>query len=51
MNQDWLAAQYADGSSQPISMEASKIADFYALQQGNDQQQADAEQAYIQADL
>ena len=30
INQDWEAAIYSDGSAKPVTMETSKIADWYA---------------------
>ena len=37
--------------SQPASMDAGRTADCYGMFPGHDVEQADAEQAYIQADL
>ncbi len=42
---------FQDLGSQPASMEAGKAADCYGLFAGHDIEQADAEQAYVQADL
>ncbi len=50
-NQSWEAAIFQDLGSCPATMEASKAADCYGLAPGNDVQIADAEQAYIQAEL
>ena len=38
-------------SSNPASMEGSKCIDAYSCFPGNDGEQADAEQAYIQVDV
>ena len=51
IDQNWEAAMFQDLGSAPASMEASKAADAYGSFPGNDVQQADAEQAYIQAEL
>ena len=51
IDQDWGAALFQDLGSSPASMEASKAVDFYGCMDGHAIQQADAEQAYIQADL
>ena len=51
INQDWESAIFMDGSSKPVAMEVGKIADWYACLPGHAQQQSDAVQAYIQADL
>jgi hypothetical protein len=50
-DQDGRAAKFQEMSSAPASMEAGKVGDAYGLVEGNDTQQADAEQAYIQCDL
>ena len=47
----WDTAIFQDLGSSPASMEAGKMVDAYGRIPGNDLQQADAEQAYIQADL
>ena len=44
-------AIFQDLSSNPATMEAAKAADLVALLPGNIGQQADAEQAYVQAEL
>ena len=44
-------ALFNELSSNPASIEASKMVDAYGLFLGNDIQQADAEQAYIQSEL
>lgn len=51
IDQNWEAAMFPDLGSAPASMEASKAVDGYGSFPGNDVQQADAEQAYIQAEL
>ena len=42
---------FQDLGSSPATQEASKVADFRGCLLGHDVEQADAEQAYIQADL
>ena len=42
---------FQDLGSSPATMEAAKAADAYGLCPGYDVEQADAEQAYVQADL
>ena len=44
-------AIFLELSSCPATMEAAKAADAYGLMPGNDSEQADAEQAYVQAKL
>ena len=51
VDQDWETAIFQDLGSSPATMEAGKIADAYGCLRGNATQQADAEQAYIQAEL
>ena len=51
VTQNYEAAMFQDLGSQPASMEAGKATDAYGCIQGHAIQQADAEQAYIQADL
>ena len=51
INQDWQAAQFQNQGSTPATMEAGKVADWYACQKGHIGTQADAIQAYVQADL
>jgi hypothetical protein len=50
-NQDWEAAMFQDLGSSPASMEAGKAADIFGSFPGHDVQQADAEQAYVQAPM
>ena len=50
-DQDYQAAMFQDLGSSPATQEASKCADFTGCLPGNDVEQADAEQAYIQAEL
>ena len=51
INQNWEAALFQDMGSSPATMEASKIADLWSCIEGHSMQQADAVQAYIQAEL
>jgi len=51
INQNWEAAIFQDLGSAPASMEAGKVADCYGCLPGHATQQADAEQAYVQAKL
>ena len=44
-------AMFLELSSCPATMEAAKAADIYGLLSGNETQQCDAEQAYVQAKL
>ncbi len=50
-DESWGAAQFQGIGSSPSSMAAGKLLDFYACLPGHGGQQADAEQAYIQADF
>ena len=49
--QNYEAAMFQDMGSQPASMEAGKATDAYGCIKRHRIEQADAEQAYIQADL
>ena len=49
--QNWEQAMFQDQGSAPATMEAAKFADMYGLFPGHDVEQADAEQAYVQAEL
>ena len=51
VNQNYEAAMFQDLGSSPSTMDAGKAADLYGSLQDHDIQQADAEQAYVQADL
>ena len=51
IDQNWETALFQDLGSSPASMEASKIADLHGCLPGHEIEQADAEQAYLQADL
>jgi hypothetical protein len=51
VNLFWEQAQFEDMGSAPATLEASRAADAYGCFEGNDVQAADAEQAYIQAEL
>ncbi len=50
-NQNWEAAMFQDLGSCPATMEASRAVDCYGSFPGHSIEIADAEQAYIQADL
>jgi hypothetical protein len=50
-NQNWEAAMFQDLGSSPASMEAGKACDIFGSLPGNNVQQADAEQAYVQAPM
>lgn len=50
-DENWAQALFQDLGSSPATMEAGKTVDAYGCIPGNAIQQADAEQAYIQADL
>ncbi len=49
-NQYFETAAFADLGNSPATREAERVADFYGCCRGNMLQQADANQAYIQAD-
>mgnify|MGYP003330114571 CR=1 FL=1 len=49
--ESWEVAIFQDMGSSPATMEAGKSADAYGCFPGNDTEQADAEQAYVQAEL
>ena len=51
INQNWEVAIFQDLGSSPAAMEAGKAVDFYGSFGGHDCEQADAEQAYVQAYL
>jgi hypothetical protein len=51
VTQNWEAALFQDLGSSPASMEAGKAVDAYGCFAGNGVEQADAEQAYVQAKL
>ena len=51
INQNYESAIFQDLGSAPATMEASKTADFYGCQEGHTIEVADAEQAYVQADM
>ena len=50
-DQDWQVAMFQDLGSSPATMEASRAADCHGCAEGNDIEQADVEQAYVQARL
>ena len=49
--QNWEQAMFQDQGSAPATMEAAKFCDMYGLFPDHDIEQADAEQAYVQAEL
>ena len=51
VTQNWEAAIFQSLGSSPSNMEAGKAVDCYGCVVGHDIEQADAEQAYIQADI
>ena len=51
VTQNWEIALFQDLGSSPASMEAGKAVDAYGCMVGHDIEQADAEQAYVQAYL
>ena len=51
INQNYESAIFQDLGSAPATMEASKTADFYGCQSGHTIEVADAEQAYVQAEM
>ena len=51
VNQNWETALFQNLGSSPATMEAGKICDMVGCCHGNDTEQADADQAYVQADL
>ena len=51
VTQNWETALFQDLGSSPASMEAGKAVDAYGCMAGHDIEQADAEQAYVQAYL
>ena len=51
VNQYYDQAIFQDFGSAPATMEAAKIADFYGCGPGNCVETADAEQAYVQAEM
>ena len=51
MDENLYAAEFANLGSQSASMESSKMVDMYGCLKNNHTEQADAEQAYIQADM
>ena len=51
IDQNWETALFQDLGSSRASMEASKVADLHGCLPGHEIEQADAEQAYIQAEL
>ena len=51
MAQNWEAAIFQNLGSSPANMEAGKAVDCFGCVAGHAIEQADAEQAYIQADI
>ena len=51
MDQNYANAMFQDLGSSPATMEASKAADCMGCRKDHDIEQADAEQAYVQAPL
>ena len=51
IDQSWEAATFQNLGSSPASMSVGKFLDYYSCVGENSGEQADAEQAYIQADL
>ena len=49
IDQSWEAAVFQNLGSSPASMSAGKFLDYYSCVDGNSGDQADAEQAYVQA--
>jgi hypothetical protein len=50
VDQNWQRAVFEDLGNSPATMDASRAADCYGCAPGHSIQQADAEQAYIQAE-
>ena len=51
VNQSWEDATFMDMGSAPATLDAARACDFLGCAPGNDGQQADAIQAYVQADM
>ena len=51
VDQNYDAAIFQDQGSAPATLEAARICDFYGCSPGHDVDIADAEQAYVQADM
>ena len=51
VDQFFDAAIFQDQGSAPATLEAARIADFYGCAPGHEADIADAEQAYVQADM
>ena len=51
VTQNWEVALFQDLGSSPATMEAGKYVDAYGCAPGHSCEQADAEQAYVQAEL
>ena len=51
LDQTWEQAVFQSLGSSPATMSAGKFLDYYSCINGNSGEQADAEQAYIQAEL
>ena len=50
-DQNWEVALFQDLGSNPATLDASRFADFYGIAPGHGLEVADAEQAYVQADM
>ena len=51
VNQNWEAALFQDLGSSPATLEAARACDAFGCIPGHDTEIADAEQAYVQAEL
>ena len=51
VNQNWETALFQNLGSSPATMEAGKVCDMVGCFPGYDTEQADAEQAYVQAEI
>ena len=51
IDQSWESAVSQNLGSSPSTMATGKFVDYYSCLEGNEGQQADAEQAYVQAEL
>ena len=51
VNQNWEVAMFQNLGSSPATMEAGKVVDMFGCLPGHATEQADANQAYVQAEL
>ena len=51
VDEEWQAAQFEDLGSSPATLESSRACDLYGCSPDHDIEMADAEQAYVQAEL